>query len=825
MTYGREGNEILVNTTTQSAQLAPVTARLAGGGYVVLWLGLFGDNRGQVFDSDGNKVGDEFAATAQSVAGLADGGFVTVSGDGNDVFVQLFDSDGDPAGPAFIANSAPDNQQASSVAVLASGDFVVTWHDVSNAASGRIDVIAQRFSADGTKIGAEFRVNSLTSGFHQDSEVTALAGGGFAITWEKDGRIEARVYDETGAPTGGEFAVSAATQFMDEPQIAALASGGFVVVWTKNTSMTGPNMFEGIYGQVFDANGAAVGGERLIAAEGPATFLSLDLAALDTGGFVVTWASASGDGSGTAIKAQVLDGAGQAVGGPLIVNTTATNDQYAPTVAALPAGDFVVSWTDNSRTGGDTSESAIRSQVFSSDGAIKGTAGDDWLEGTPDGDEMYGLGGNDELIGHDGDDRLDGGAGDDIVRGRSGDDILIVSGPGDDYASGGTGDDTLIVDYSDATDAIEATDCLTWNDERGGFDGAFGDWSGHNVGFNSIEHFIIIGGSGDDDIAAASGDDRIYGRGGDDSLEGRGGDDVLDGGIGADWMDGGSGNDHYFVDNPGDSMWEDCGGGVDTVHSKVDHVLGDNFENLVLLAGAVRGTGNALNNVITGNAANNTLVGGAGADRMAGGAGNDTYYVDNAGDRALEARGEGIDLVKSSVSFTLGANVENLTLLGTARISGTGNGAANKITGNGVGNILKGMAGRDSLDGGGGADKLFGGTGNDTLKGGSGADGFCFDTALNKYSNVDKILDFVGADDTIFLDRDVFTGIGANGTLAAGAFRLGTAAVDADDRILYDKATGNIFYDADGTGGAAAILFAQVSAGNTLTNADFVAYI
>ena len=80
-------------------------------------------------------------------------------------------------------------------------------------------------------------------------------------------------------------------------------------------------------------------------------------------------------------------------------------------------------------------------------------------------------------------------------------------------------------------------------------------------------------------------------------------------------------------------------------------------------------------------------------------------------------------------------------------------------------------------------------------------------------------------DDTIFLDRDIFTGILVNGTLAATAFRAGVAALDADDRIIYDAVTGNIFYDSDGTGAAAQILFATVTPATLLTNADFTAYI
>jgi Ca2+-binding RTX toxin-like protein len=109
------------------------------------------------------------------------------------------------------------------------------------------------------------------------------------------------------------------------------------------------------------------------------------------------------------------------------------------------------------------------------------------------------------------------------------------------------------------------------------------------------------------------------------------------------------------------------------------------------------------------------------------------------------------------------------------------------------------------------------------MTGSSGNDEFFFDTALNAVTNVDAITDFLAVADTIMLDDAIFTGIAA-GALAAGAFRAGTVSVDADDRILYDSATGQIRYDADGVGGAASILFATVTAGTALTNADFVGF-
>ncbi|WP_310446220.1 calcium-binding protein [Thiobacillus sp.] len=208
--------------------------------------------------------------------------------------------------------------------------------------------------------------------------------------------------------------------------------------------------------------------------------------------------------------------------------------------------------------------------------------------------------------------------------------------------------------------------------------------------------------------------------------------DTLDGGAGADQMSGGSGNDTYLVDSANDALTEMSNEGVDTVRSSISHTLGANFENLVLSGtAAINGTGNALVNLMVGNAGNNslygdvgvdTLIGNAGSDRLDGGAGgdfmyggqgNDTYVVDSVGDILSENLNEGMDAVESSISHTLGANVESLTLTGTAAINGTGNNLDNALTGNSANNLLTGGAGNDSLDGGAGADVMAGGAGDD----------------------------------------------------------------------------------------------------------------
>ncbi|WP_269780285.1 M10 family metallopeptidase C-terminal domain-containing protein [Methylobacterium sp. Leaf118] len=224
---------------------------------------------------------------------------------------------------------------------------------------------------------------------------------------------------------------------------------------------------------------------------------------------------------------------------------------------------------------------------------------------------------------------------------------------------------------------------------------------------------------------------------------------------------------------------------------------------------------------LTGDWRANTLDGGAGADTLAGGYGNDIYLVDNTGDRVIEAGSGGTDLVRSSVSFWLnGQSIENLTLVGGVAINGTGNGAANTLSGNGAGNILTGLDGNDTLSGLGGADTLVGGTGSDRLTGGTGADSFVFNTALGA-SNRDTITDFSAVDDTIHLDDAVFTAL-AGGPFQASDFGTGTVAKTAQQHIVYDTASGALFYDPDGTGSAAQVQFATLTTRPGLTFADFL---
>ncbi|MCA0433612.1 MAG: M10 family metallopeptidase C-terminal domain-containing protein [Proteobacteria bacterium] len=212
------------------------------------------------------------------------------------------------------------------------------------------------------------------------------------------------------------------------------------------------------------------------------------------------------------------------------------------------------------------------------------------------------------------------------------------------------------------------------------------------------------------------------------------------------------------------------------------------------------------NDKLYGYGGNDLLDGGAGNDTMYGGTGNDTYIVNSSRDVVVEGANAGTDTVRTSLAaYTLGANVENLVFTGSSAFRGTGNGLANTI---------KGGANADTLNGLGGADVLWGGAGKDS---------FNFTTALSD-SNVDRIMDFNTAQDTIRLENAIFTALTRTGALATGAFNLGSSASEADDRILFDQATGHLYYDADGFGGTDAVKFATINVAGltgTLTAADF----
>ncbi|MDX2288903.1 MAG: calcium-binding protein [Hyphomicrobiaceae bacterium] len=569
---------------------------------------------------------------------------------------------------------------------------------------------------------------------------------------------------------------------------------------------------------------------------------------------------------------------------------------------------------------------------------------------------------NDRFVGSTQNDTVDAGAANDSVDGGSGNDA-IEGGAGNDTLIGGVGVDT--VSYSTATQGVTVSLGISiaqntigaGTDTLSGFESVIGSAFADAISGSAGVSNILSGEGGDDTYTIEDAGDLVQenANAGVDSVRsgiahtlaanvenltitgstavagtGNTSANVLDGSqnTAANALAGLAGDDTYIV-GAGDTVTEISNGGTDTVRSSVSFTLGANIENLILLgSAAINGTGNTLNNTIVANNANNvlnggtgtdtlsfaaalsgvtvslavttaqatggsgsdtisafenligslyndsligttgnnTLDGGGGTDSLSGGTGNDTYFTDGS-DTIIEAASGGTDLVLSSVSHILALNVENLTLTGNAAINGTGNTLNNTIIASDANNVLDGLGGTDTLSyasaaaavtislalttdqvtGGSGIDRIAGfenltgsvhsdvltgstgnnvidgGLGSDSLTGGAGNDTFFFSQAIGA-TNVDTILDFSVPNDTIRLENTGtgrFNALTTTGTLAAAAFKIGAGATDADDRVIYNSATGEIFYDADGNGALVQIRFAIVSPSLAMTNADF----
>ncbi|MEP7302235.1 MAG: M10 family metallopeptidase C-terminal domain-containing protein [Caldimonas sp.] len=837
-----------------------------------------------------------------------------------------------------------DNQTASAVGSLANGGFVVSWESNNQDGSG-LGIYARRYDAGGHPLGQEFRVNTTVAASQELPSIAGLNDGGFVIGWQSfvagpGFGIFAQRYDASGNASGPEFQVNSSVGTQLRPAVAALADGGFVVTWDAFGS-DGDQL--GINAQRFDALGNAVGPEFKVNTTTAGTQSHPVVASLADAGFVVGWVSASQDSDGDGIYAQRYDTAGAPVGLRL------TGSPVADTINLDPG------------------------QLLTVDGA----GGNDVINGASGDDVLFGGTGNDRLTGNLGNDLLDGGAGADSLSGGQGNDIYRVDDPGDVLTeSAGAGSDSVesSVNWSLAANFEHLK--LTGSADIDATGNALGNLiegnSGNNVLDGRAGADLLSGGSGNDTyvvdnvfdlvdespgggidlvqtsvtltlaanvenatVGSAAGPVDLTGNGADNNLIGNAAANTLDGGPGADHLTGGDGSDTYVVDDPGDVVTETNAaagtGGTDTVDSSISYALGANVENLRITGvGPVNGTGNNVGNVLyaaagdnvldggagvdtvsyayatsavtvslasaaaqatggsgtdalvnienltggafadnlTGNAAANRLDGGAGADSMTGGDGSDVYVVDTVGDVVTESNANsgtgGIDTVESSIAYALGANVENLRIAASGAVNGNGNGLNNILYSGPGNNTLNGGAGADTasylyaaaavtvslasagaqatggsgsdalvsierltggnfadhLSGNGASNVLNGGLGNDFLTGGGGDDTFRFTSTPNTATNHDAITDFVSGADRISLSQTIFAAAGPVGALAASAFVLGTQAADASDRIVYDQATGNLYYDADGNGGVAQILFASLVPGTVVAVGD-----
>jgi Ca2+-binding RTX toxin-like protein len=388
---------------------------------------------------------------------------------------------------------------------------------------------------------------------------------------------------------------------------------------------------------------------------------------------------------------------------------------------------------------------------------------------------------------------------------RTGDDMYVLN----DVNAAGTyfsciwdagGNDAIV--YSGARDANIDLRPATLQYEYGG-----GGWISYAYG--------VFGGF---TIANGVTIETAVGGGGNDVLIGNGSANTLIGSGGNDRMEGGAGNDSYRVEQLGDLVVEAAGGGSDGVYVALglgSYTLNAGSEVEIVSAIDTAAnvtfnlTGNEYGNTLIGTAGSNTLIGGGGNDILVGGAGHDYYRVEDAGDAVLEYAGGGYDAVYvaglSAYTLQEGYEIELLSVIDPSATN------AVNLTGNSLSNTLYGGAGANVLDGKGGAD---------TLVGLAGADIFAFTTFLGG-TNADLLTGFEHNNDKIALDDAIFSGIGGLGALGANAFVAGTAAQDADDRIIYNQANGQLLFDADGSGAGAAVLFATIQGAPTLSASDF----
>lgn len=744
----------------------------------------------------GGSVGIATSGDYLSVTGLSNGGWVIAwqyrdTAGNENIYYRVFKPNGE-GGAILRAHSGYSNGDQIEPDVTWTADgFAIIWSDSTNLGAGSADtIVVEHFDLKGGSVSIE-RVDTGSTGpgspdiaFIDDRLLYAYTGNspkGIFGGDTKEGNF--RADNPTGSLTNAFFAGDPSVAYSQQPGGAI----NFLTVWIERAT---PGAARTIMGSI---NGKGDSVFQISASGIDTDDANPCVTPLIGGGWLVLWTDGGNDGIGGTdydVIGQVISAGGAKVGGEFVVTDAATtfNSIDHVTVDTLMDGRVLVTWNGGGPgvSGNDTFARYIDTRTGPIN--VVGNGFNNHFIGTNWGDTIDGSSGNDRIDARGGDDKLIGGLGADTMIGGSGNDTYYVDNAADivdESVSGSDGIDTVIssvtYDLSNTTRVKGAVERLTLT----------GTASINAIG-NGLNN-ILIGNSGNN---------------------------VLDGKGGNDQMRGLQGNDRYYIDSTGDVADESVSGsnGIDTIVSSITLSLYNaaqvkgTIERLGLTGTAnINATGNALDNILTGNSGANVLNGSIGADSMRGLGGSDFYYVDNAGDIIDEtvAGSNGTDTVYSSINFNLAdtvhvlGSVERLTLLGTGPVNGTGNDLSNVIRGNSGTNVIAG------------------GRGNDTLTGAGGTDYFLFNTTLNSSTNVDTITDFAGPSDTIQLDNAIFTALTATGFLSSAAFRVGAAAGDATDRIVYDSATGALLYDRDGTGTAAAIKFAQMSTGLALTNGDF----
>jgi Ca2+-binding RTX toxin-like protein len=558
------GDEVAVNTITADNQYQPAITALADGRFVATWAdtsGTLADTwggaiHGQIFAADGSKIGPEFLVNdgstsdeyAPVITALSDGrfiaGWIRESGGNTSTVARIFNKDGTPFAGDFKIH---DGAVLGSVAALANDRFVVTWTSV-----GAGDIHAQIYLPDQGKFGSQFTVNTQTAGQQSESSAVTVSNDRFVVTWTSVDagieRIHGQMFTHAGAKVGNEFIVSS-QGIAGDSRVSALDNGRFVVSWEH---VNGDGTSD-IHGQVFNADGTKSGGAFLVNTTTGGDQFAPAIAGLDDGRFVVAWA----DGD---IHAQVFNAEGTKSGAEFLVNTNVA-EQTDPSITVIADGRFVVAWTE-SGNGAD-----LRAQIFDPREigiTVTGTDGNDHFVGTAFNDVMKGGGAADRLYGNGGDD-------------------FLMGGEGGDKLYGGAGNDTA--SYVHSTSAVHVD--LGTNFNSGG--------EAQNDTLVGVENLI---GS---DFA--------------DTLTGNGGDNILEGGAGADVLIGGGGIDTASYRTSTTWVNANLHTGLGSHGDAQGDILSSTIENLI---------GSDHGDLLTGNAGANVIEGGLGNDGIYGQGGDDT---------------------------------------------------------------------------------------------------------------------------------------------------------------------------------------------------------
>ncbi|MFL6844372.1 MAG: calcium-binding protein [Allosphingosinicella sp.] len=735
------------------------------------------------------RLGAEFTANTTTagtqrmarVASLASGGFVVVwtsengDSDGFGIVAQRFDADGNKVGGEIVVNNVTAGDQlAPSVAGLASGGFVVSWDGTSDFSG--TGVSARVFGADGVPLGGEFVANTQIGNDQRHANAFALPGGGFVVAFLHEHQvvneyrysIRAQIFDSAGTKIGSDFQISASDDVIQgSPQGLALSGGRFVIVWGE-AKVGGPGEDYDIFGQILDSAGNRIGEQFRVQADDADWAFEPDIATLAGGGFVVSWHSFDTVSHVDEPHAQMFDEFGARLGPEVVANNP--GDGYTSiSVTGIPSGGFLVSW-ENALA---NSPRSLRGQLFDASGAR--------------------VAGQVELN----------------------------------------------------TNAFQAgsADLATLADGRiaAAWDNGIADVEGQvfrapRFGTPVADTLVAAGGA--EALAGLAGDDHLTGSAGADSLDGGAGDDLLAGGAGADELNGGAGTD------TADYSVETGGGGIRfnlanfAIYEGNDLIIGalqarDSYSALDTLAGienARGGDGNDLfwgdaganrfeggagddvlrglsgadillggtgDDTLEGGGENDLLDGGAGADTMRGGTGDDVYVVDNAGDTVSENAAEGVDEIRTSLAIysLAGTNLENLAATNDASHDFRGNLANNVITGGGGNDTIRAYdGGNDTVHGGAGDDLIFIGaalTAADVIDGGANNDTLIIQgnyfgglTLTSNVTNIENLSILNGANtnvgapgtelyDYVITTNDATFGAGVQARVNAGALLPG----------------------------------------------------